>query len=232
MPKLSVIIPVYNEEKTILEIISRVKKAKSFNLDKEIIVVNDFSTDQTKEKLKSIKDKSIKITHHNKNFGKGAAVRAGLESATGGIILIQDADLEYDPRDYEKLLKPIIDKKTDVVYGSRFDVVTKNLSKMYKLHYLGNLFLTLLTNILYGVKITDMETGYKVFRKDVMKNIKLRARRFDFEPEITAKILKKGYRIYEVPIRFYGRKFGEGKKITWIDGLKAVYYLVKYRFRD
>ena len=232
MPKLSIIIPVYNEEKTILEIISKVIKAKAFNFRKEIIIVDDSSTDKTKDKLKSLKDKSIKIFYHGKNMGKGAAIKTGLQNFTGDIVLIQDADLEYDPSDYEKLLKPIIDKKTSVVYGSRFEVIRKNLSKMYKLHYLGNLFLTFLTNILYGVKITDMETGYKVFKRDAIKNISLKAKSFDFEPEITAKILKKGCKIYEVQINFHGRKFDEGKKITWIDGIKAVYYLVKYRFMD
>ena len=232
MPKLSIIIPVYNEEETILEIIDRVKKAKALNFKKEIIVVDDSSTDKTKDKLKNLKNKSIKIFYHSKNLGKGSAIRTGLENFTGDIVLIQDADLEYDPNEYEKLLKPIIEAKADVVYGSRFEVITKNLSKMYKLHYIGNLLLTFLTNILYGAKISDMETGYKVFKKDVIKKIKLKARRFDFEPEITAKILKKGFKIYEVPINFVGRKFKEGKKITWVDGVKAVYYLLKYRFFD
>ncbi|MBI4452010.1 glycosyltransferase family 2 protein [Candidatus Woesearchaeota archaeon] len=232
MPKLSIIMPVYNEKATILKIIGKVKKAKTLNFAKEIIVVDDFSKDGTRDILKKLKDKSIKIVYHEKNKGKGSAIRTGLKQATGDIILIQDADLEYDPNDYEKLLKPIVENKTKVVYGSRFEMITKNLSKMYKLHYAGNLFLTLLTNMLYGVKITDMETCYKAFRKEVLNGINLKAARFDFEPEITAKILKKGYKIHEVPINFYGRKFAEGKKITWVDGIKAVYYLVKYRFVD
>jgi glycosyltransferase involved in cell wall biosynthesis len=232
MQKLSIIIPVYNEKKTILIILDKVNKADILNLRSEIIIVDDFSTDGTREVVKNIRDKNIKIIYHNDNKGKGSAIRAGLKQATGDIVLIQDADLEYDPRDYKKLLDPILRGNAQVVYGSRFEVIRKNLSKMYKLHYIGNMFLTFITNILYGVKISDMETCYKVFRKEVIKGISLKATRFDFEPEITAKILKKGYNIHEVPIRFYGRKFNEGKKITWVDGVKAIYYLVKYRFSD
>ena len=232
MQKLSIIIPAYNEKGTILKILAKVKKAKSLSFTKEIIVVDDYSTDGTRDILRKIGDKSIKIIYHEKNKGKGSAVRTGLKQATGDVILIQDADLEYDPNDYEKLLKPIVENKTKVVYGSRFEVITKNLSKMYKLHYVGNLFLTFLTNLLYGAKITDMETCYKVFKKEAIRGIKLKAAGFDFEPEITAKMLKSGYKIYEVPINFYGRKFNEGKKITWIDGVKAAYYLLKYRLVD
>ena len=231
MPKLSVIIPAYNEEKTILEVIERVKKSK-ISYAKEIIIVDDFSTDNTENILKKIKGKSVKIFYHKKNMGKGAAIRTGIRNSTGDVILIQDADLEYNPDEYKNLLKPVMEGKAMVVYGSRLEAIRKNIKNMYKLHYIGNLFLTLATNLLYGAKISDMETGYKVFRKEVIKNIDLRANRFDFEPEITAKILKKGYKIYEVPISFVGRKFEEGKKITWVDGVKAVYYLVKYRFVD
>ena len=165
-------------------------------------------------------------------MGKGAAIKTGLRYATGEILLIQDADSEYNPNEYPKLLKPILDNKTDVVYGSRLEAIKKNLKKMYKVHYIGNVFLTFLTNMLYGSKITDMETGYKVFRKKVMENVNLRAKGFDFEPEITAKILKNGHKIYEVQINFFGRRFDEGKKITWRDGIKAAYYLIKYRFVD
>ncbi len=229
--KLSVIIPVYNEDNTILEVIKRVKEAKT-GCAKEIIIVDDFSTDKTISILKKLKDKSIMVFHHKKNMGKGAAIRTGLKNSSGNIILIQDADLEYSPEEYKRLLKPIIENKAKVVYGSRLVAIRKNLKNMYKLHYLGNLFLTLITNLLYGVRITDMETGYKVFKREVIKNINLRANRFEFEPEVTAKILKKGYKIHEVPISFAGRKFDEGKKITWIDGVKAVYYLIKYRFTD
>ena len=230
--KLSIIIPVYNEEKSILEVISRVKKVNLGSITKEIIIIDDFSTDNTRKIMLELKDPSLKIFFHQKNHGKGAAIRTGLKHATGDIILVQDADLEYNPKEYPKLLKPIIEGKTKVVYGSRLEAIKRNLKKMYKLHYFGNLFLTIVTNMLYGAKITDMETGYKVFRKEVMQNINLRAKRFDFEPEITAKILKKGYKITEVPIDFMGRKFNEGKKITWKDGVKALYYLIKYRFTD
>lgn len=232
MEKLSIIIPVYNEEKTISKVVEKAKEKKIGNIAKEIIIVDDFSTDSTKKILKKIRSSSIKIFYHKKNMGKGAAIRTGLKNSTGGIILIQDADLEYNPNDYGKLLKPIIDKKTEVVYGSRLNALRKDIKNIYKLHYMGNLFLTLMTNLLYGAKITDMETGYKVFRREVIKGINLRANRFDFEPEVTSKILKRGYKIYEVPISFAGRKFEEGKKITWVDGVKAAYYLLKYRFFD
>ena len=232
MLKLSVIIPVYNEVKTIKRIIGKVKKVKLKKISKEIIVVDDCSNDGTKDILKNLNDNTLKILSHKINMGKGAAIKTGLKNSTGDIILIQDADLEYNPNEYEKLLKPIIEGKAKVVYGSRLEVIRKNIKKMYKLHYIGNLFLTLMTNLLYGAKITDMETGYKVFRREVIKDITIRAKRFDFEPEITAKIIKNGYKIYEVPISFVGRKFDEGKKITWIDGIKSIYYLIKYRFVD
>ena len=230
MARLSIIIPVYNEEDTIKKVLDKVKKTQLNNISKEIIVVDDFSTDNTKRILNETKDRSLKIFYHGKNMGKGAAIRTGLQNATGDIILIQDADLEYNPNEYRKLLKPIIEGKAKVVYGSRLEAIRKNLKNVYKLHYIGNLFLTFMTNLFYGSKISDMETGYKVIKREVFNGIKLNANRFDFEPEITAKILKKGYKIYEVPINFYGRKFNEGKKITWIDGIKAAYYLIKYRF--
>jgi glycosyltransferase involved in cell wall biosynthesis len=230
--KLSIIIPVYNEENNILEVISKVKRIELKNTTKEIIIVDDFSTDNTKKILSELKDSSLKIFFHQKNHGKGTAIRTALKHTTGNIILIQDADLEYNPIEYEKLLEPIMENKTKVVYGSRLDAIRKNLKKMYKMHYLGNVLLTAVTNILYGAKITDMETGYKVFRREVIENMNLKAKRFDFEPEITAKILKKGYKITEIPIDFVGRKFNEGKKITWVDGIKAVFYLIKYRFTD
>lgn len=232
MEKLSIVIPAYNEKNTILKIIKKVKKAKTGSIVKEIIVVDDFSNDGTRDMLKKLRDSSIKILYHKKNMGKGAAIRTGLSSATGSIILIQDADLEYDPDEYPKLLKPLIEHKAEVVYGSRLKAIRKNINSMYKLHYFGNIFLTLMTNALYGAKIADMETGYKVFRSGVIKKINLKARRFDFEPEITAKILKKGYRIHEVDINFFGRNFREGKKITWKDGIMAAYYLLKYKFFD
>jgi len=227
--RLSVIIPVYNEVKTIEEIIKQIKNVRLKNIKKEIILVDDFSTDMTREKLKKVKGKNIKLFFHKMNFGKGMAVRTGIKHSRGDIIIIQDADLEYDPNDYPKLIEPIIEKKTNVVYGSRF---LKKPTPRYKLYYIGNILLSILTNILYDTKITDMETCYKVFTKDVIKNIKLKAKRFDFEPEITAKIAKKGYEIYEVPIKYQSRSFKQGKKITWRDGIKAIYYLLKYRFVD
>lgn len=227
---LSVIIPAYNEEKTIGEIIKRVKKVdlKRYGISKkEIIVVDDGSIDRTVDKIKNERD--IKIFRHRENLGKGAAVRTGIRKSKGDIIIIQDADLEYDPMEYPSLLKPILKGEADVVYGSRILGLHKD---MYKVHKFGNMLLTVVTNLFFGTKLTDMETCYKVFRRDVLKGIKLRARRFDFEPEITAKILKKGYKIREVPVSFNPRSFGEGKKITWVDGLKALYYTIKYRISD
>ena len=232
MPKLSIIIPAYNEEKTIKKVIDKVRNTKLEGISKEIIVVDDCSRDNTRGILKSIKDKSVKVFSHRKNMGKGAAIRTGLKNSTGDFILIQDADLEYNPEEYNKLLKPMLNNEAQVVYGSRLSAIRKDQKNMYKLHYMGNLFLTMLTNLLYNAGITDMETGYKLFRKEVIKSINLKARRFDFEPEVTAKVLKKGFRIYEVPINFVGRKFDEGKKITWRDGIMAAYYLLKYRFFD
>lgn len=228
--RLSVIIPVFNEEKSIISVLDKVKKQNLRGIEKEIIIVNDASTDGTKKSLSKVK--GAIVLHHAINQGKGAAIRTGLKKSTGDIILVQDADSEYDPKEFSKLLKPILEGKSKVVYGSRIEAIKKNFDKMIKLHYVGNLGLTWITNILYGAKITDMETGYKVMTREVVDSIKLRARRFDFEPEITAKILKNGYKIYEVPIDFYGRKFSEGKKITWRDGIKAVLYLVRYRFFD
>ena len=230
--RLSIIIPAYNEEKNVLEVINKVKKVNLGSITKEIIIIDDFSTDNTKKILSELKEPGLKIFFHQKNQGKGSAIRTGLKYATGDIILIQDADLEYNPKEYPELLKPILENKTKVVYGSRLEAIKQNLENMYKLHYLGNIFLTLMTNLLYGTKITDMETCYKVFKREVITDIRLRAKRFDFEPEMTAKILKKGYKITEIPINFVGRKFDEGKKITWKDGIMAMYSLIKYRFID
>ena len=227
MTTLSIIIPAYNEEKNIKTVIEKVNSVNLDSIKKEIIVVDDFSTDGTRESLKKIKN--IKVFYHKKNMGKGSAVRTGLKHATGDIIIIQDADLEYDPNDYPKLINPILNGKTKVVFGSRF---LKKHNARYKFYYLGNRFLSIITTLLYFRKISDMETCYKAFRTDVIKNIRLRAKRFDIEPEITAKIIKQGYKILEVPIWYKCRSFNEGKKISWKDGVKAIYYLVKYRFMD
>ena len=236
MVKLSILIPVYNEEKTLQKVIEDVKKISIKDVDKEIIIVDDFSADGTRGILKKIKDKSIKIFYHERNMGKGAAIRTAISNCDGDIISIQDADLEYKPEYIAQAVKPILDKSADVVYGSRF--IGKKLSLLGKnktplpSHWIGNRGLTFITNILYLSSITDMETGCKVFSKEVIKNIRLKSTRFDFEPEITAKILKKKYRIKEIPIDFSPRTADEGKKITWRDGIKAAYYLVKYRFFD
>ena len=227
--KLSVIIPVYNERATIREILNRVR-AVDVGMEKEIIVVDDGSTDGTRELLREEEARGdILLVFHERNQGKGAAVRTGIERASGDIILIQDADLEYDPRDYPQLLQPLIEGKASVVYGSRFLGPRK---AMLFWHALGNKFLTLVTNILYDSILSDMETGYKAFRAEVIKGIPLRSRRFEFEPEVTAKILKRGHRIYEVPISYTGREYHEGKKITWRDGFIALWTLIKYRFVD
>ncbi len=229
---LSIIIPVYNEKKYIKKILKIVSEQK-LPLKKEIVIVDDCSTDGTRDILKKLK--GYKIIFHKKNGGKGRAVRTGIRHSTGDIILIQDADLEYDPREYSKLLRPILNNKAKIVYGSRFRSQRGNLKKnqhlTYVLHSFGNRFLTFLTNLLFFSSLTDMETCYKVFTRDVIQKIpKLRARRFDLEPELTAKFLKSGFRIKEVPISYYSRDFDEGKKITWRDGVKAAYYLFRYRF--
>ena len=228
--RLSVIIPVYNEKNTLLEILKRVERV---DMEKEIIIVDDFSTDGTREVLEDIKTsesgKDIKIIFQEKNGGKGIAIRKGLEYVTGDYVIIQDGDLEYDPEDYHKLLKPVFKGKAEVVYGSRF---TGEHRDMFFWHWIGNRFLTFVTNILYDTTLSDMETCYKLFKTNIIKNIKIKAHRFDFEPEITAKVLKKGIRIYEVPISYAGREFHEGKKITWRDGFIALWTLLKYRIVD
>jgi glycosyltransferase involved in cell wall biosynthesis len=224
--KLSIIIPVFNEKPTLMELLSRVER---LDLDKEIILVDDGSTDGSKEVLESIPPERARTVLHGVNRGKGAAIRSAVPLATGDVIVIQDADLEYDPNDLLKLLKPIRDGKAHVVYGSRFTGERKN---MFFWHWVGNRFLTLVTNILFDTTLSDMETCYKMFRSDIIKDIDLKSRRFEVEVEITAKILKRGYRIYEVPISYAGREFHEGKKITWRDGITALWNLIKYRFTD
>jgi len=222
--KLSVIIPVYNEKECIEEVIKRVKKVR---VEKEIIAVDDFSTDGTREILKKIK--GIVLLLHDRNRGKGAAVRTALKKVSGDIIIIQDADFEYPPEQYPEVIQPIIDGYADVVFGSRFLGLHR---VFYFWHYLGNRFLTLLTNLLYDTILTDMETGVKAFKKEIFNSITIKSNGFDFEPEVTAKILKQGFRLYEMPITYYGRGYEEGKKITWKDAIPAIWAIIKYRFVD
>ncbi len=225
---LSVVIPVYNENDNIEVIIKRVKESKMAH---EIVVVDDGSMDGTREILKKLEGRSgLHIILHEKNKGKGAAVRTGLEAATGDVILIQDADLEYSPRDYPVLLQPIEEGIADVVYGSRFLGGPHRVVMFW--HLIANHLLTFMTNLLYDTILSDMETGYKVFRREVIAGMKLRANRFDFEPEFTAKVLKRHYRIYEVPISFNPRDYSQGKKIKLQDAFAAVWTLLKYRFVD
>lgn len=224
--KTSIIIPAYNEEATIKRILDNIR---SVGLDKEIIVVDDGSTDNTSQILKQINDPQLKVFYHQKNLGKGAAVRTALKHVSGDIIIIQDADLEYDPEEYPLMLRLIKDGSADAVYGSRF-IGDHRVFLFW--HYLGNKFLTLLTNLLYNTILTDMETGFKAFRRQSIADIKIKCNRFDFEPEITAKILKKRLRLYEIPITYRGRGYSEGKKIHWYDGLWALWALVKFRFCD
>lgn len=227
--KISVIIPVYNEEFTIQEIISRVQNA---DLEKEIIVVDDHSTDGTSAQLTDINGRyeNVQILTHDRNRGKGAALRTGFAAARGDIIIIQDADLEYDPQEYKSLLGPILDGRADVVYGSRFLGGPHRV--LFFWHYVGNKFLTLLADVFSNLNLSDMETGYKVFKKKVLNEIKLRSNRFGFEPEFTMKVAKKGFRVYEVPISYSGRTYEEGKKIVWKDGLKAIFAILWFRFFD
>jgi len=226
--RLSVVMPVYNERDTLEEIVRQVLATR---LAHEIVMVDDGSTDGTREIMQQWEnDQRVKVIYHERNMGKGSAVRTGFQAATGDVIVIQDADLEYDPRDYPKLIQPIQEGRADVVYGSRF--IGGPARKVYFWHRVGNNLLTLVTNILYNLDLTDMETCYKCFRAEVVRNMPLRSRRFELEPEITAKIAKRGYRIYEVPISYYGREYHEGKKITGWDALPALWALIKYRFVD
>ncbi len=224
--KLSVIIPCFNEKETIIELVNAVKCQPYKPI--EIIIVDDYSSDGTREilqtKIYSLVDK---IIFHEKNLGKGASLRTGIDAAEGEIILIQDADLEYDPEEYGRLIQPILDNKADVVYGSRF--MGGNPHRvLYYWHSWGNKFLTTLSNMLTNINLTDMETCYKVFRTDIIKKIKIEENRFGFEPEITSKVAKTNCRIYEVGISYYGRKYEEGKKIGWKDGFRAIYCILKY----
>jgi glycosyltransferase involved in cell wall biosynthesis len=229
---LSVIIPVYNEAATLREIVDRVMKSP-IPLARELVVIDDASTDATPEVLRQIaaeRTEDIRVVSHPINQGKGAAIRSGIAEAKGEIVLIQDADLEYDPRDYPLLLEPILEDQADVVFGNRFHGGPHRV--MYFWHYAANRFLTFLTNVLTGLNLSDMEVGYKVFRAQVLRRITLKSKRFGFEPEITVKVAKLGCRIYEVPIRYYGRTYAEGKKITWRDGLAALCHIIRYRLID
>jgi glycosyltransferase involved in cell wall biosynthesis len=223
---LSVIVPVFNERTTVAEIVRRIR-AVDLPLPLEVILVDDGSSDGTDKILTAIGDSTVRVITHGRNRGKGAAVRTGLEVARGDLIIIQDADLEYDPADWPRLLSPILRGKAKVVYGSRFTGERKN---MLPLHWIGNRFLSLVTNILYSTTLSDMETCYKLFDRQVLEGLRIESDRFEFEPEITAKVLRRGHRIYEVPISYAGREMSEGKKITWRDGLGALTTLIKYRF--
>lgn len=225
--EISIIIPVYNECATIREVVRRVLEQP---FAKEVIIVDDCSTDGTRELLQQTEwPPNVHILYHEKNMGKGAAIRTAICAVTKDITIIQDADLEYNPSDFAILLRPIMDGVADVVYGSRFLGIHRSF--MFH-HYIGNKFLTLVTNVLYNNILTDMETGYKAFRTPILKSIVIRSNRFDFEPEITAKVSKRGYRIYEVPIYYAGRDYAEGKKITWRDAFAALWALLRFRFTD
>ena len=225
--KISVAMPVYNEAGTISQIIGRVL---AVGLDKELIVVDDGSTDGTREILAGVADARVKVHFHPQNRGKGAALRTAFANATGDVIIVQDADLEYDPEEYHVLVEPIAKGHADVVYGSRFLAGPHRVHLFW--HYAGNRLLTLLSNMLSNLNLTDMETCYKAFRRRVLDGMTLRSDRFGFEPEFTMKVARKGLRIYEVPISYHGRDYAQGKKITWKDGMAAVWCILKYRFVD
>jgi glycosyltransferase involved in cell wall biosynthesis len=225
--KLSVVMPAYNEINTIEEIIRRVM---AVDLEKELVIVDDGSTDGTREFLGKLSDPRIRVIFHEKNMGKGAAVRRGIEEAAGEVIVIQDADLEYDPEEYHQLIEPIDKGLADVVYGTRFGGRTSRVHLFW--HYLGNRMLTLCSNMFTNLNLTDMEVCYKMFKSSIIKNIHLRSNRFGFEPEVTAKVARMRCRIYETPVSYAGRDYSEGKKIGWKDGVNAIYCILRYHFFD
>ena len=227
--KLSIVMPVYNEKDTLREIVARVLRVDT-GLECELIAVDDFSTDGTRDVLKALSDPRIKVFLHEKNKGKGAALRTGFAQATGDIVLVQDADLEYDPREYPQLLAPILDGRADVVYGSRFLGGPHRV--LFFWHYMGNRIMTATCNLFSNLNLTDMETCYKVFKKEVLAKITLKSDRFGFEPEVTIKVARLKARIYEVPISYSGRDYTEGKKISWRDGVAAIWHMIRFKFFD
>ena len=228
MLKLSIVIPIYNERKTLETLIAKVN---SVDYDKEILLIDDFSSDGTREVLKRYENKeNFQVLYHDHNQGKGAALRTGFSNVNGDIIIIQDADLEYNPADYGTLIEPILDGRADVVYGSRFLGGPHRV--LFFWHSIGNMVLTTFSNMLTNINLTDMETGYKVFTKRVNDTLTFKCDRFGFEPEFTAKVAKNNFRIYEVPISYNGRDYSEGKKITWKDGVAAIWYIIKFKFTN
>lgn len=232
MKKITILIPIFNEVNTLRLILEKIDEVSFCGLEKEIILIDDYSTDGTRDILAELSQTcpdKYKIFYHDKNMGKGAALRTGFGHVTGDIVIIQDADLEYNPEDYVPLIQLLVDGKADVAYGSRF---LNKESEFMLLSKLANQFLTFVTNVLYNVRLTDMETCYKAFKTEFIKGIEIKSNRFDFEPEITAKVLKKGAKLIELPVLYNAREYDEGKKITWKDGVHAVWTLVKFRFSD